>query len=579
MPTPDAAAADAGLPSSSSSSSPRAGTRDLGTEQQQRQRQAKSPHNFNGRYVHDDLAHVHPRPIEDPDYERSCGLAPDAALSAEEADLEKAGEVLWVDFDPHGDSADPFQWSTRKKWYNTAMACFFTVEVGSAASTYVEGIAEMERELGVEKHVVSLLGVSLYALGFSLPPLVLAPFSEALGRKTIYITTYIVWAVLFLGVGFAQNIETVLILRFLQGAFGSTGSTMVGGTISDIFRTPDRGVPMALFAIGGIAGTGIGPVWAGWIAQYLSWRWIQWISAAQAGAFFVAFALTIEESRGSVILTRRAAKLRKETGDQRYRARAEEERASMATLIKTSLTRPLWILVSEPIVTSFSIWIALAWGFMYGLLESIGLIAELHNFSPGQTGLLFLTLVVASLIGLITNFYQEALYRKYYPTKGPEARLFAACAGAVLFPIGGFIYAWTSYPDVSIAGPIIGIIVLMTGVYHIYLAVFSYLSDAYLIYASSALAAQSFARNVFGFAFPLFITQMYKNLGYPWASTLLSLLGVALGIVPFVLYRYGHAIRARSVLSQQLQRQEEARLAAVAVATGTATAGPGKSEA
>ena len=33
----------------------------------------------------------------------------------------------------------------------------------------------------------------------------------------------------------AKNIQTVLIARFLQGAFGSTGSTMVCGTIADIW--------------------------------------------------------------------------------------------------------------------------------------------------------------------------------------------------------------------------------------------------------------------------------------------------------------------------------------------------------
>lgn len=80
---------------------------------------------------------------------------------------------------------------------------------------------------------------------------------------------------------------------------------------------------------------------------------------------------------------------------------------------------------------------------------------------------------------------------------------------------------------------VVGITVLMWGVYIIYLAVFNYLADgecaveyalrarntdklmsyrppsaAYLIYASSALAAQSFARNIFAFAFPLFVEQM-----------------------------------------------------------------------
>lgn len=33
----------------------------------------------------------------------------------------------------------------------------------------------------------------------------------------------------------ANNIQTVQLARFMQGAFGSTGATMVGGTIADIW--------------------------------------------------------------------------------------------------------------------------------------------------------------------------------------------------------------------------------------------------------------------------------------------------------------------------------------------------------
>lgn len=162
------------------------------------------------------------------------------------------------------------------------------------------------------------------------------------------------------------------------------------------------------------------------------------------------------------------------------------------------------------------------------LLESIGLVTALHDYNPGQTGLVFISICVAALLGQATNVFQERLYVKNFPTKGPEARLYAALVAAVGFPVGCFIYGWTAYRElngrrkdrertilralktsldpfnplpfpsahVSIAGPIVGIVVLMTSVYHVYLAVFNYLSDAYLIYASSALAAQSFCRNM-----------------------------------------------------------------------------------
>lgn len=61
---------------------------------------------------------------------------------------------------------------------------------------------------------------------------------------------------------------------------------------------------------------------------------------------------------------------------------------------------------------------------------------------------------------------------------------------ALLF-IGSFIYAWTSFPFIHWIGPCIGLTVISASIFTIYLAAFSYLADAYLIYASSALAGQS----------------------------------------------------------------------------------------
>lgn len=37
----------------------------------------------------------------------------------------------------------------------------------------------------------------------------------------------------------APNIQTVIVARFLSGSFGSTGATLVGGTIADIWK-PDE---------------------------------------------------------------------------------------------------------------------------------------------------------------------------------------------------------------------------------------------------------------------------------------------------------------------------------------------------
>jgi hypothetical protein len=93
--------------------------------------------------------------------------------------------------------------------------------------------------------------------------------------------------------------------------------------------------------------------------------------------------------------------------------------------------------------------------------------------------------------------------------------------------------------------------------------VFNYLADSYTIYASSALAAQSFMRNLFGFGFPLFSTQMYIRLGVPWSMSVLGTLhqkslltagfiGLALSVTPFVLMLYGPRIREKSRFSRKV---------------------------
>lgn len=90
------------------------------------------------------------------------------------------------------------------------------------------------------------------------------------------------------------------------------------------------------------------------------------------------------------------------------------------------------------------------------------------------------------------------------------------------------------------------------GIFSIYLAVFLYLADAYHKYASSALAAQSFCRNLLGGVFPLFTPQMFRGLTFQGAGSLLGGLAAALTVVPWVLLLWGPRIRAKSKFASAL---------------------------
>lgn len=109
--------------------------------------------------------------------------------------------------------------------------------------------------------------------------LILAPsFAAAeFGRNVMYLGSAFFFALFIIPVACAQNLETIIVARFLMGVAGSTGSTMVGGTIADvrlsstlggafidlrvssqIWRTHERGLPMSIFAAAALAGIAIG---------------------------------------------------------------------------------------------------------------------------------------------------------------------------------------------------------------------------------------------------------------------------------------------------------------------------------
>jgi hypothetical protein len=77
-----------------------------------------------------------------------------------------------------------------------------------------------------------------------------------------------------------------------------------------------------------------------------------------------------------------------------------------------------------------------------------------------------------------------------------------------------------------------------------------YTIDAFK-YAASALASLSVVRALFGFAFPLFATQMFDALGNGGGYSLLAGIAIVIGIpFPAWIYFYGAKLRAKSPVNR-----------------------------
>ncbi|KAL8278371.1 hypothetical protein RQP46_009263 [Phenoliferia psychrophenolica] len=206
--------------------------------------------------------------------------------------------------------------------------------------------------------------------------------------------------------------------------------------------------------------------------------------------------------------------------------------------MKLSLIRPIHLLFTEPIILVFAMWIGFCWGVMYLGLEAVpDVLTVIYQFNTRQVGLSFLTIMGGGLIAFVGGPVQDALYRKNVKRKGVEARLYAPCLGGLLIPTGLFLFAFST-GRTSVAGPLVGLVVLFAGISTVYTAMFQYISDTYTTYASSALASTSLTRNLGATAFPLFASSMYS------ATLLAGGVGALLAVLPFILLRFGARIRS-----------------------------------
>lgn len=121
---------------------------------------------------------------------------------------------------------------------------------------------------------------------------------------------------------------------------------------------------MSFFSICAFVGTGLGPAIMGYVEQNLGWRWIQYLQIILSVVITLALIFFTTETRGSVILSKRAKKLREETGKD-IQCRTDSERASLSVLVRVSLTRPLYLLGTEPIIMAFSAWVRRTGFFEY----------------------------------------------------------------------------------------------------------------------------------------------------------------------------------------------------------------------
>ncbi|KAK0782553.1 hypothetical protein LTR75_014386, partial [Friedmanniomyces endolithicus] len=153
--------------------------------------------------------------------------------------------------------------------------------------------------------------------------------------------------------------------------------------------------PMMIYTASPFVGPQLGPVIGGFINQFANWRWSFWVLIIWAAVQWTLIFFFVPETYAPVLLRRRAIRLRKETGDDRWKAPIEKMNKSVAKTVLWSCVRPFQLLVLDPMVLNLCLLCAILLGILYLFFGAFPLVFENnHGFNEWQTGLSFLGIFV-----------------------------------------------------------------------------------------------------------------------------------------------------------------------------------------
>ncbi|KAL1873625.1 hypothetical protein VTK73DRAFT_812 [Phialemonium thermophilum] len=470
----------------------------------------------------------------------------DAELGTAEKSAQDSGNEVGDTMDWDDEPRNPRNWPVGQKFFHVGMLSSTALLPSIGTSIGSPAHAQFMSEFHVGS-TVAILPLTLYVLALGFGPVVGGPLSETVGRRPVYIGSVAAGALFTLGAGFTHSFAGLCVLRFLAGFCWGPILAVASGSISDVFLPAHRGPVSAFFVLVPFLGPGLGPVIGSFVVNRKGWRWTQWTLLFLALLSLVMLLFAGETFHPTI--RRRLAKVHRQQLPP-----SPPWRETIRTFVIVSLVRPCRMLLFDPVVGFICLYVAVDFGTLFSFFAAVPYtFGRVYRFSLEQSGLVFVSITIGCMLGLLTVLLCDLfLYRRqvprYPPHKvPPEHRLYPAMIGSIGLPCGLFWFAWTARSDISWASPAAGIVPFAWGNICVFVSTIQYLTDTYHgTVVASASSANSLARYGFAGVFPLFTIQMFETLGINWAGSLLGFVSIALMPIPWVLFRYGARIRARS---------------------------------
>lgn len=442
---------------------------------------------------------------------------------------------------------NPYHYTRKTKWFITFIVaiCAMAAPMGSAIVMPV--LQEIATAFHAS-HTVTNMSVAVYMLSMSIFPLWWSSFSERLGRRTIYITSFILFVVFAVLSAISTSISMLIVFRVLSGGAAASVQAVGAGTIADVWEVRERGRAMGIFYLGPLCGPLFAPIIGGALGQGLGWRSTQWFLVIYGAATVIFIIFALPETLPRKLLTPLSPPTDEDTLQRTpTRASTVQKTKSFLTQLRKIFLDPLliiaWLRFPPVLLTVY--YASITFGSLYILNISIQSTFSHapYSYSTLIVGLLYIPnsagYLLASLFGgkwIDSIMHREARKAGRYDDKGklifrPEDRMREnAWLAAILWPGALIWYGWTAEYHIHVVVPMIANFFFGVGSMLIFALVNTMLTEFMPKRAASGIALNNFVRNIFSFTGAVVAEPILGAIGNGWLMTILGLWSVITGL-------------------------------------------------
>ncbi|EKD13889.1 uncharacterized protein L3040_005498 [Drepanopeziza brunnea f. sp. 'multigermtubi'] len=410
----------------------------------------------------------------------------------------------------------PYEYKNSTKWFITFQVAIAAAAAPIGSAIILPALPELATDLDTTPTITNL-SVAMYMLSMSISPLWWSSFSETLGRRSIYLTSFVLFFIWNIGAAVSTSIGMLIVMRVLGGGAAASVQAVGAGTIADIWEVRERGRAMGFFFLGPLLGPLLAPIIGGALSQAWGWRSTQWFQAIYGGMLVIMLTFCLPETlakKQPLVLpeTDERATIRPELTRDSTRQSIHMKTKKAAAVFKRCIIDPLSVILylRFPAVALTVYLGSITFGSVYVLNISIQqtFSESPYNFSVIILGLLYipnsLGFVLASLAGgrwMDYIMHREARAAGRVDADGrlefqPEDRMKEnAWISAVVFPGALVWYGWTADKGIIWIVPMIANFFFGVGSMLIFGIATTMLTEFMPKRSSSGVAVNNFVRN------------------------------------------------------------------------------------